>query len=122
MEAGTGEEWIIRFHTQLRSRLPTHIISHCPQAPYFKSEAYKNGAYSTIHNKIGSTIDFYNTQFYNQGDTKYDTYEELFIKATGFFSGTSVQELINRGIPAKKIVVGKPAALVDVMNTGYVTP
>lgn len=76
----------------------------------------------TIHNRIGSTIDFYNIQFYNQGDTKYDSYEELFLRATGFFSGTSVQELINRGIPAKKIVVGKPATSADAMNTGYVTP
>jgi hypothetical protein len=32
-----------------------------------------------------------------------------------------VQELIDRGIPAKKIVVGKPAAMADVMNTGYIT-
>jgi hypothetical protein len=43
-------------------------------------------------------------------------------KATGVFSGTSVKELINRGIPAKKIVVGKPATMSDVVNTGYVSP
>lgn len=61
-------------------------------------------------------------QFYNQGDTRYDTYEELFLKATGTFSGTSIQELINRGVPAKKIVMGKPATMGNVMNTGYVAP
>lgn len=69
---------------------------------------------------MGNLIDFYNVQFYNQGDTRYDSYEELFLKATGTFSGTSVQELINRGIPAKKIVMGKPATMADVMNSGYV--
>ncbi len=41
------------------------------------------------------------------------------MKAGGWFSGTSVQEMIDRGIPARKIVVGKPATMADVMNTGY---
>lgn len=76
----------------------------------------------TVHNKVGSTIDFYTIQFYNQGNTQYDSYQELMTKATGVFSGTSVKELINRGIPAKKIVVGKPATRSDVVNTGYVSP
>jgi len=75
-----------------------------------------------VNNKVGNLIDFYNVQFYNQGDTRYDTYDELFLKATGTFSGTSIKELINRGVPAKKIVMGKPATIGDVMNTGYVPP
>jgi len=36
-------------------------------------------------------IDFYNVQFYNQGDTKYDTYDGLFTTSSGFFSGTAVK-------------------------------
>lgn len=76
----------------------------------------------TVDSSVGNTIDFYNVQFYNQGNTRYDSYSELFIQSTGFFSGTSVQELINRGIPAKKIIVGKPATPGDAMNTGYITP
>lgn len=71
--------------------------------------------------EVGSLIDFYNVQFYNQGDTRYNTYSELFIRSTGFFSNTSVQEIIARGIPSNKIVVGKPAAQIDVMNTGLVS-
>ncbi len=89
----------MRFQTQLRNRLPNHIISHAPQAPYFKSEFYKNGAYMTVHQKVGNTIDFYNVQFYNQGNTKYDTYQTLFEQSGSVFSGTSVQEIINRGVP-----------------------
>jgi hypothetical protein len=65
-------------------------------------------------------IDFYNIQFYNQGSTKYDSYQELFTQSTGVFSGTSVKEIMNRGIPREKIIVGKPATPGDVMNTGYV--
>lgn len=102
--------------------MPNHIITHCPQAPYFKEEYYRNGAYKTVNDRVGNTIDFYNVQFYNQGNTRYDSYQELFIQATGVFSGTAVKELIDRGIPAKKIVLGKPATMADVMNTGYVQP
>lgn len=76
----------------------------------------------TVHKAVGNLIDFYNVQFYNQGDTGYGNYSELFLKATGTFSGTSYFELMNRGIPARKIVMGKPATQGDVMNTGYVTP
>ena len=121
MEAGTGEEWLISFQTKLREILPSpYIITHAPQGPYFKKEFYKNGAYVTVDQKVGSTIDFYNVQFYNQGDTKYNSFEELFTKSTGPFSGTSVMEIVARKIPAKKIVVGKPVTQGDAANTGWV--
>jgi hypothetical protein len=64
-------------------------------------------------------IDFYNVQFYNQGDTHYDTYEGLFLNSGGFFTGTAVKEIISRGIPPKKIVVGKPVTPADATNSGY---
>jgi chitinase len=69
MENGTGEDWLIKFQLKLRQILPNHIISHAPQAPYFKEDHYKNGAYVTVNRKVGHTIDFYNIQFYNQGNT-----------------------------------------------------
>jgi chitinase len=74
MDAGTGESWLISFQKQLRSQLPNYIIAHTPQAPYFKSEYYKNGAYVTVDKKVGNSIDFYAVQFYNQGDTQYNSY------------------------------------------------
>lgn len=73
MEAGKGEAWLIKFQTKLREMLPAHIITHAPQAPYFKEDFYKNGGYYTVDKQVGSTIDFYNVQFYNQGDTRYDS-------------------------------------------------
>jgi len=33
----------------------------------------------TVNNKVGNLIDFYNVQFYNQGNNAYDTYDTLFI-------------------------------------------
>lgn len=91
MNAGTAEKWLITFQTRLRQLLPNHIISHAPQAPYFKSEYYKNHGYVTVNDKVGSTIDFYNIQFYNQGAGSYTTYSDLFTNSLGFFSATSVQ-------------------------------
>jgi chitinase len=79
MEAGTGERWLIAFTIKLRELLPSHIITHAPQAPYFCKEHYKNGGYVTVNNEVGPLIDFYNIQFYNQGNTTYDTYDKLFI-------------------------------------------
>ena len=38
-----------------------------PQAPYFSSTHYKNGAMLTVHAAVGDQIDWYNIQFYNQG-------------------------------------------------------
>jgi len=75
MEAGTGEDWLIRFTTKLRSLLPNKIITHAPQGPYFKNDYYPKGGYVTVHQKVGSMIDFYNVQFYNQGNTQYNSYE-----------------------------------------------
>ena len=49
-----------------------------------------NDAYMKVHNEVGNLIDFYNVQFYNQGNTQYDTYNELFKSANGYFPGTSV--------------------------------
>lgn len=90
MEAGKAEAWLITFTKKLREMMPSKIITHAPQAPYFKSEYYRKGGYITIHREVGKMIDFYNVQFYNQGNTQYNTYNELFIKATGTFSGTSL--------------------------------
>jgi len=42
---------------------------------------YPNGAYQDVHKIVGHLIDWYNVQFYNQGDTEYNTYELLFIDA-----------------------------------------
>jgi len=65
-------------------------VTHAPQAPYFKNDFYKNGGYITVDKEVGDLINFYNIQFYNQGDSKYNTYDELVEKATGFFAGTSL--------------------------------
>lgn len=86
MNGNKAEAWLIRrstarsarivlaltlsaFQIELRRLLPSpYIISHAPVAPWFTSlNVYQSGAYVNIHKQVGSTIDFYNIQFYNQG-------------------------------------------------------
>lgn len=74
MEAGLGEQWLITFTKKLREMIPNHIITHAPQGPYFKDDHYVNRAYVAIHESVGNLIDFYNVQFYNQGNTEYNSY------------------------------------------------
>lgn len=87
---GTGEYWLIVFMQQIRKSLPFYIISHAPQGPYFSPLFAPNGAYLTVDKLVGKFIDFYNIQFYNQGNTTYTTYQELFVDSGQLNPQTSI--------------------------------
>lgn len=56
------------FQTELRRLLPPpYLITHAPVAPWFGGSMWPAGAYKGIHQAVGSGIDWYNIQFYNQG-------------------------------------------------------
>ena len=82
---------MIEFTKFIRLRLPNTIITHAPQAPYFGGRSHypKNG-YIAIEQAVGSMIQFYNVQFYNQVSTTYGTGHMLFNVSGGWASGTSV--------------------------------
>ncbi|KAJ3206700.1 hypothetical protein HDU82_004345 [Entophlyctis luteolus] len=126
MNGGTAEAWLITFMQTLRAQLPSgqYVVSHAPQAPYFfvNTAQYPNGAYITVDRSVGSLIDFYNVQFYNQGSTDYASCETLLTKANGYFTGTSLFEISANGVPLNKLVIGKPVTTAGVANTGYMTP
>lgn len=66
-------------------------------------------------------IQFYNVQFYNQGTTSYNNAAGLFNNSGGWAPGTSVNEIIARGVASNKIVVGKPATVADASSGSYMT-
>jgi hypothetical protein len=74
MNSNAAEAWLVSFQRELRNLLPEpYLISHAPVAPWFTSAAvYQSGAYVAIDQAVGDTIDFYNVQFYNQGDGVYE--------------------------------------------------
>lgn len=106
------------------------ILSHAPQTPYFNgTSTYSN--YGYIYNQVeklyGQYIDFYNIQFYNQGNYAYTTYDGIFIQDDSF--NASVLQLIEASsisalytpIPTNKIVVGKPSNENEVsIENGFV--
>ena len=95
---GTGQQWLILFMHQLRKRMPFHIVSHAPQGPYFTPGFAKNGAYRKVHKQVGNKIDFYNVQFYNQGNTTYDTYDSLFVDSGHLNPESALYQLIDQGV------------------------
>jgi chitinase len=120
--------WMVDASEAARAAIgPARLISHAPQAPYFgpigeDSWVGPSGGYTGVWNATKS-IDFFNVQFYNQGDC-YTSYASLFNSSAGGdascpFPGTSVAELVAMGIDADAIIVGKPL-LVDDADTGYV--
>lgn len=124
MEQGTAEEWLIRCTQTVRKVLQKgqYILTHSPQASYFTNsrKIYPSGGYLRVHKAVGELIDWYNIQFYNQGSTRYDTYQTLFAESKGYFPGTSVGEIIKAGVPREMIVIAKPAQQSDAVNTGWV--
>ena len=66
-QSGTGEAWLITLTKTLRQLLPNAIITHAPQGPYFAGTSiYPKGGYIAVDQAVGSMIQFYNVQFYNQ--------------------------------------------------------
>jgi hypothetical protein len=98
-------------------------VSHGPQISYFNNETW-GYVYNQIEQFYGSSIDFYNIQYYNQGDY-YTNYTQLFLNDTKFKA--SVYQLINASkispsyanIPVNKIVVGK-ATEEETYSGGFV--
>lgn len=95
-------------------------ISHAPQAPYFMF----NGGYSEIETRTNGIIDYYNIQYYNQGNWEYQSYENyssLFDEQYNAIKNpTSTQSILKQGVPAHKLIIGKPITPADVNNTGYI--
>ncbi|WVF68575.1 hypothetical protein IAT40_003344 [Kwoniella sp. CBS 6097] len=124
MNSARAVAWLVTFQTELRRLLPSpYIITHAPVAPWFTSaNDYSDGAYVAIHQQVGDGIDFYNIQFYNQGDGVYGDCETLLNDSGNDWPSTSVFEINSyAGVPLNKIVIGKPLDEGAASN-GFVDP
>lgn len=76
-----------------------------------------------MHKLAGSSISFYNVLFYEQSNfNTYNTSNSLFNTSGGSYTGTSVNEIIAKGIPSSKVVVGKPASITSGDRPSYIDP
>ncbi|KAJ7577057.1 glycoside hydrolase [Mycena floridula] len=123
MDAGDGKAaaWLISFTKQLRSKLPqgTYILTHAPVAPWFSAAKFPSG-YLTVHNSVGSLIDWYNVQFYNQGASEYTTCSNLLTTSSSTWPNTALFQIAASGVPLSKLVIGKPANSGSASN-GYIS-
>ncbi|KAF9223962.1 glycoside hydrolase family 18 protein [Gyrodon lividus] len=119
---GSAEAWLATFTTALREKLSAgqYIITHAPAAPWF-SPKYTSGGYLKVHQTVGSLIDWYNVQFYNQGSSEYTTCTGLLTASSPTWPKTAVFQLSAAGVTLNKIVIGKPATSTDASN-GYMSP
>ncbi|NET46850.1 glycosyl hydrolase family 18 protein [Okeania sp. SIO2B3] len=120
----TTSEWLAEATRAVKAVYPEAIVTHAPQAPYFQKTENPNASYGylELNEKAGDLIDSYNIQFYNQGNTAYDTYEQLFLNSGLDAPETSVKQIHENGVPLEKIIIGKPISEDDVFNTGYIPP
>ncbi|MEX6626172.1 glycosyl hydrolase family 18 protein [Tenacibaculum salmonis] len=96
-------------------------IYHTPQATLFMA----NEGYSEIEKKTNGIINYYNIQYYNQGEWEYQSYEDYTSLFEEMYNNienpTAILSIIRQGIPANKLIVGKPITTDDVNNTGYIS-
>ncbi|KZT41907.1 glycoside hydrolase family 18 protein, partial [Sistotremastrum suecicum HHB10207 ss-3] len=121
---GSAETWLITFTKALRAQLPSgqYIITHAPVAPWFTTSTslYPHGAYRAVNTGAGSSIDWYNLQFYNQG-SDYTTCTTLLTASNSDFPHSSVFEISSQNsIALNKLVIGKPASSGDA-SSGYMS-
>ncbi|KAJ6453722.1 glycoside hydrolase [Mycena sanguinolenta] len=121
--AGTGVAWLKTFTTALRAKLPQgqYIITHAPVAPWFSPGLWPDDAYLGLDSAIGSLIDWYNIQFYNQGVTEYTTCDGLLTTSSSMWPESAVFQIAANGVPLNKLVIGKPATTSDA-GSGYMDP
>ncbi|PIL26024.1 hypothetical protein GSI_11778 [Ganoderma sinense ZZ0214-1] len=120
-QSGVGEAWLASFTQALRQQLPKgqFILTHAPVGPWFQPGFCPGGCYLTVDKTVGSLIDWYNIQFYNQSPSPgYEDCNTLLFSA----GGSSVFEIQRSGVPLNKLVIGKPGIPADETNGGYMTP
>ncbi|KAI9060303.1 glycoside hydrolase family 18 protein [Trametes sanguinea] len=123
LQNGAAEKWLVTFTQTLRKKLPNgrYILTHAPVAPWFSQQFSTSGAYLTVDTEVGSLIDWYNVQFYNQGAGMYETCDGLLNTAGSASPGSALNEIASAGVPLNKLVIGKIATPAD-GNDGYIDP
>lgn len=109
------------FQATLRYELgDSYLISHAPLGPWFDDQSYSDGAYYTVNKEVGSTIDWYNVQYYNQHDAYNDCGSLIHNSSSTQWPATSILELNStRGVDLSKLVLGKPIEASEVVSGGF---
>ncbi|KAG8214826.1 hypothetical protein J3R82DRAFT_9975 [Butyriboletus roseoflavus] len=82
---------------------------------------WSGGGYLAVDKSVGSMIDWYNVQFYNQGATEYTTCAGLLTASSSTWPETALFQISANGVTLDKLVIGKPGTTSDASN-GYIDP
>ncbi|WP_109316956.1 glycosyl hydrolase family 18 protein [Pseudovibrio ascidiaceicola] len=118
-------KFLVSLSQKLKAALPSdqNVITHAPQPPYLDPN-WHGGPYLQVMEQAHSVIDYLNIQYYNNppwvGYTAAD--ETKFVAGTTGTppQSTSIVGLQKAGIPAEKLLVGKPTAK-DNAGSGYIS-
>ncbi|KAF8825698.1 hypothetical protein HHX47_DHR6000049 [Lentinula edodes] len=91
-------------------------------APWFSPSIWTNGGYIAVHEQVGSLIDWYNVQFYNQGTSEYTTCAGLLTASSSTWPESALFQIAANGVTLDKLVIGKPATTGDETSGGYIDP
>ncbi|KAA1470315.1 glycoside hydrolase family 18 protein [Dentipellis sp. KUC8613] len=121
--SGSAIPWLESFTKQLRTQLPQgqYILTHAPVAPWFEPNVWSGGGYLAIDQSVGSLIDWYNVQFYNQGSSEYTDCNSLLTTSNGQYPNSALFQIAANGVSLNKLVIGKPGNSGDA-DTGYIAP
>ncbi|KAJ7719125.1 glycoside hydrolase family 18 protein [Mycena metata] len=120
---GTAVAWLTTLTKVLRQQLPQgqYILTHAPVAPWFSPGLWPDNGYLGVHAAVGSLIDWYNVQFYNQGASEYVTCAGLLTASSSTWPESAVFQIAANGVPLNKLVIGKGATAADA-NNGFIDP
>jgi len=90
------------------------LISHAPVGPWFSTSWDAGFNYLTVNSAVGSSIDWYNVQFYNQAD--YTSCTTLLTKSSNLPQSSLFEIIKNSKIAPNKLVIGKPLQGGDATN------
>merc|ERR1711934_476084 len=127
LKDGSMQTFAVAATNAARQELPAgSLISHAPMAPYLGTYAGSTRGYAGIMKSNTLDVDFLNIQFYNQNS--YTSYDNLFLEGEdkNLQRFSAVAQMIDYGVPAEKIVVGKYRSQGHTdpkdANNGYVAP
>ncbi|KAH9851885.1 chitinase [Lenzites betulinus] len=119
-QPGVAETWLTTLTQTLRQQLPQgqFILSHAPVGPWFSPGFCPGGCYLTVDKNVGSLIDWYNIQFYNQSpDPGYESCDTLLSTTP-----SSIFSIQKSGVDVNKLVIGKPGIQADAPSGGLIDP
>lgn len=80
-----------------------------------------NKGYNLISKEVGDLIDFYNILYIEEGNTNFDSYNEIFGDKSHYSQRGTIAQLISEGVPSHKLVLAKTITRLNAGN-GYISP